>query len=634
VLYATTVAKAGLDPRISTELAGYRIDALAGRGGMGVVYRAHHLHLDRRVALKVLVPELAEDEGFRERFLRESRVAASIDHRGVIPIYDAGEAEGVLYIAMRYVDGTDLRSLLTGAGQLEPQRALAIVGQVAGALDAAHARGLVHRDVKPANILIAEEAGEEIQVYLSDFGLTKATGSGPSLTGTGQFVGTVEYAAPEQIEGQPLDGRSDQYSLACVLQECLAGEPPFVRESQLAMLFAHVTDAPTPPSSQRPELPVELDSVLGKGLAKDPADRYGSCRELVTAAREALGISSGVHLEPTRETTAAPAARRGRWLVLIAVVTALVAAAAVVAILLASRGDGGETDVPTTVTENTLSSIDPETNTFASTLEVGARPQTLAIGPDGIWVANFGSRTVVRVEPQTNTAGTPIGSGGTPTGIAVGEGAVWVTNSFDGVVTRIDPERNAIDDSIPTGSGSEAIAVGEGSVWVADSLAGTLLRIDPATNEPAEPIPVGESPTGVAVGGGSVWVANSGDSTVSRVHPGTGEVVETIPLRFAPDAIAFGPSGVWVTNSQDDSVSRIDPATNRVALTVPVGDGPAGLAVGNDAVWVANLLGGTISRIDTAAASPTVVATITVGAGPDGVAIGDDGTVWFTAHAP
>ena len=281
------MATAGVDPRIGTELAGYLIEALAGRGGMGVVYRAHHLHLERRVALKVLVPELADDPGFRERFLRESRVAASIDHKNVIPIYDAGEAEGVLYIAMRYVEGTDLRSLLVNDALVEPGRALAILGQVADALDAAHARGLVHRDVKPANILIAEEPGSqaETQVYVSDFGLTKATGSGPSLTATGQFVGTIDYASPEQIQGVKVDGRGDQYSLACVLQECLTGEPPFVRDSQLALLFAHVTDPPPPASERRPELPAALDAVLGKGLAKDPADRYESCRELVTAAR-------------------------------------------------------------------------------------------------------------------------------------------------------------------------------------------------------------------------------------------------------------------------------------------------------------------------------------------------------------
>jgi YVTN family beta-propeller protein len=627
------VAQTGVDPRIGTELAGYRIDALAGRGGMGVVYRAHHLHLDRRVALKVLVPELAEDEGFRERFLRESRVAASLDHQSVIPIYDAGEAEGVLYIAMRYVEGTDLRSLLVSEDRLAPRRALAIIGQVAGALDAAHARGLVHRDVKPANILIAEEPGEELQVYLSDFGLTKATGSGPSLTGTGQFVGTVDYASPEQIQGEQVDGRADQYALACVLQECLAGEPPFVRDSQLALLFAHVTDDPTPASSRHPELPVELDAVLGKALAKDPAERYASCRELVAAARGALGVSSGGERTVSGQVAVPDGGRRRRPLLIAGVLVIAIAAAAALAILLATGGDGDETAAPTRIEENTLSSIDPETNTFLTTLAVGARPEAVASGQGGLWVANFGSRTVVRVDPQTGAAGTPIGSGGTPTGIAVGEGAVWVTNAFDGVVTRIDPGRNAIDDSIAVGSGTEAIAVGEGSVWVAGSLEGTLLRIDPVTNEvTGEPIDVGDTPSGVAVGDGSVWVANSGDSTVSRVDPATGEVAETIGLRFSPEAIAVGPSGVWVVHGRDDSVSRIDPATNRVTATIDVGDGPAGLVVTDGAVWVTNLLGGTISRIDPMSA--TVVADIDVGAGPDGITVDGAGTVWFTAHAP
>src|SRR6059058_4348505 len=203
--------------------AGHRIDGVAGRGGMGVVYRATELALDRRVALKLITPALAGDPDFRARFVRESRAAASIEHPNVIPIFSAGEEQDVLYISMRFVDGQDLRALLRGEGRLEPRRAARIVAQVADALDAAHARGLVHRDVKPANILLAPESGAE-KIYLTDFGLTKNTASESGMTRTGMFVGTVDYIAPEQIRGDRLDARTDVYALTCVLYRALTGQ--------------------------------------------------------------------------------------------------------------------------------------------------------------------------------------------------------------------------------------------------------------------------------------------------------------------------------------------------------------------------------------------------------------------------
>jgi YVTN family beta-propeller protein len=633
------VSRAATDPRIGTELGGYLIESLVGRGGMGVVYLAQDLRLERKVALKLLPPELSADESFRDRFLRESRIAASLDHRSIVPIYDAGEIEGVLFIAMRYVEGTDLRTLLRRHGRLEPPRALAIAAQVASALDAAHARGLVHRDVKPANILVAEEAGSEEgdHVYLSDFGLTKATGSGTRLTTTGQLVGTIDYVPPEQITGGEVDGRGDQYALTCVLYECLTGEPPYPRDSEVAVLWAHVQDEPPRATDRDDGLPEGLDAVLARGIAKTPADRYSTCRELVASARRELGVSTTGAPLPVGAVAAPPSPRRHRRLAVLAALAAivLVAVAAVVVAVLVAGGDGQageEPNAPTTIPIDSLSSLEPSTGAFRTTVPVGARPESLAIAADGIWVANFDDRTVSRVDPAQNAVVKVIGAGGTPTGIAVGEGAVWVTNSFEGKLTRIDPARGAIDDSIPLGSGAKAIAVGEGAVWVANGFGGTLLRIDPATGDVAATIDVGESPTGVAVSVGAVWVANSGDSTLARIDPATNEVVEKIGLRFAPQGVAVGPSGVWVTNPGDDSVSRIDPETNRVAATVEsVGDGPSGIAVTEDAVWVTNSIGGTIARVDPATGD--VVATIDVGASPDGIAVAGDGAVWFTTHA-
>ncbi len=276
-------------PRIGAEVAGYRLESLVSRGGMAVVYLAQDLRLSRMVALKILAAELADDDNFRERFLRESRVAASIDHPNVIPIYDAGEADGVLYIAMRHVEDSDLRGLLSAAGPLEIGRTVAIGSQVAGALDAAHRLGLVHRDVKPANVLLIHRRSPQVldHVYLSDFGLAKHTSSITGLTATGQFVGTVSYTAPEQAQGRQVDGRTDIYALGCVLFECLAGRPPFRKDEDVAVVMAHISE-PAPPVTQfRPDCPPELAGVVAKALAKAPDDRFQSGDELVDALRSA-----------------------------------------------------------------------------------------------------------------------------------------------------------------------------------------------------------------------------------------------------------------------------------------------------------------------------------------------------------
>ena len=278
------------DGRIGSELAGYRIEAPIGRGGMGVVYRAEQVRLGRKVALKLLAPELAENQGFRARFEHESRLAAVLDHPNIVPLFEAGEADGLLFISMRYVEGTDLRDLLSRDGRLEPERALAIAAQVASALDAAHDRGLVHRDVKPGNILIASDvaADRPEHCYLTDFGLTKDTSSPVELTATGTFVGTIDYIAPEQIEGAAAAGRGDQYALACVLFECLTGHLPFPRDEEISVMWAHLQDEPPTVTATRPELPRAIDAVIARALAKDPEKRYETCTAMVAAARAAL----------------------------------------------------------------------------------------------------------------------------------------------------------------------------------------------------------------------------------------------------------------------------------------------------------------------------------------------------------
>lgn len=288
--------------RIGTTVAGYRLEKLLGRGGMSVVYLAEHIRLGRKVALKLLSPALSEDESFRERFERESRRAAEIDHPNIVPIYDAGDAEGQFFIAMRYVQGADLKTLLKGDGPLSIGRTLFLLEQAASALDAAHERDLVHRDVKPANILIEEPSD---RVFLTDFGVVKHTAS-HGLTRTGFFIGTVDYAAPEQIEGLPVDARTDVYALGCVLYECLAGRAPFDRESEVAVMHAHLTERPPGLRSARPDLPRELDRVVAGAMAKAMEDRPATCEDLIDAAHAAaLGrTTTGRQAVPVAATEA------------------------------------------------------------------------------------------------------------------------------------------------------------------------------------------------------------------------------------------------------------------------------------------------------------------------------------------
>jgi serine/threonine protein kinase len=288
-------------PDVGDELAGYRLQSVIGRGGMGVVYLAEHAVLGRRAAIKVLAPGLASDDDFRERFARESQLVAAIDHPNIIPVYDAGEVGGLLYQAMRYVPGGDLAGRLA-EGSLEPGVAAQVVAQVAGALDAAHAHGIVHRDVKPGNILIEREA-DGGRVYLSDFGIVRAQNT-RGLTQEGLFVGTLDFAAPELIEAKPLDGRVDVYALGCVLYYALTGRLPFERESDLAVIYAHLSEPPPVPSELDPQLPRLFDEVVRRALAKRPEDRYASAGELGAAALAALRE----HEVVTTERPATPSA--------------------------------------------------------------------------------------------------------------------------------------------------------------------------------------------------------------------------------------------------------------------------------------------------------------------------------------
>ncbi len=337
------------------EFAGYRIERRLGRGGMGVLYLAVEPGLERRVALKLIAPEAAADEVFARRFAEESKIAASIEHPNVVPIYAAGKEDGIPYIAMRYVSGSDLGRRLAREGRLEPAAAAALIAQVGSGLDAIHAAGLVHRDVKPANVLLGETGGED-HAYITDFGVARNVSTESGLTQTGRFVGTLDYVAPEQISGGAVDARADVYALGCLLFKLLTGEVPYPRDGEAARLYAHLNDPPPAPSLHATAVPMALDDVAIRAMSKTPEDRYPSAGDLGRAAVAALSgshpdlpertVATGAAATQTAETIAigpqgGDGGRRYTWLAIAGGMAAVAAIVAVVLALASGGGDGG-----------------------------------------------------------------------------------------------------------------------------------------------------------------------------------------------------------------------------------------------------------------------------------------------------
>jgi tRNA A-37 threonylcarbamoyl transferase component Bud32 len=596
-----------LDPRIGTELLDYRVESMIGRGGMSAVYLAEDVPLRRRVALKLLAPALAEDAAFRERFLEESQLAASLDHPNVVPIYEAGQADDELYIAMRYVEGQDLKELLRG-GPLEPERAVRICTQVAEALDFAHERGLVHRDVKPSNVLLDTKE----HVYLADFGLTKRLGEGRSVE-PGLF-GTIDYVAPEQIRGDEIDGRADVYALGCLLYECLSGRAPLRRGSDAATLYAHLEEAP-------PRLP-GLEVVLPKALSKEPDDRHQTCAELIDDVREALGIA-----QP----------RRSLWPIAVAAVGLAVVAAALLAFFLTRGGGGGPT------TSGRLARIDPATNRVEQTIAVGNGPSAVAVDGSGVWVANHDDGTVWRIDPSGKSAPLKVPAHGKPADVSLWNGDAYVSNGpQDASIALLATGTGQTDDilNLSTGLGSLAsarVAVGPLGLWVAtpDRRVGRIVSGERVVSNATLPQPRDERAdvflSGMAVGGDSIWVVGDpNEPNLWRIDGRTGRLAQTIRLPWAPRDVAVGAGAVWVTSQFADRLLRIDSGSGRITANVPTGRGTTGVAVGAGSVWVANALDRTVSRIDPR--TLRLVGTIPLADAPNDLAIGK-GSVWVTAQA-
>lgn len=628
--------------RAETVVGSYRIEQVAGAGGMGVVYRATDLGLQRPVALKLISSSLADDPSFRERFQREAAIAAAIDHPNVIPVYEAGEADGRLFIAMRYVDGIDLEALIEREGALAPARAVGIVEQVAAALDAAHRRDLIHRDIKPANVLIAEHDGEH--VYLSDFGLTRYASSSDGLTRTGQFVGTLEYVAPEQVRGDRCDARTDVYALGCVLFRALTGQPPFPRDSDYATMTAHLQEPPPAVTAAAPHAPPALDAVVAKALAKEPGDRFESAGALARAAVGALGGALPAAQAGREERRAKPhrSPGPGRRRLAIALGSLLVAALAAGALAVGivddadQAGSGADGATQAVAGERRGDErADRSPPAPVASIRVGRGPEGIAVDGNAVWVVNARDDTLARINTGTNRlAGKPVPVGDDPDGVAAGKGTVWVTNAGEGSVQRFQARPNAIlAGSVRVGAAPEGISLGKQLVWTASSREDTVTRIDRASSQDVgSPIGVGDRPIGVFVGEDAVWVTNNADGTVTRIDTSTAEVRGT-PIRVGrqPRGVVEGAGSVWVANSGDDTVTRIDPATGRVVgPAIRVGHNPRELAVGAGFVWVANNDDNTVSRIDPASGR-VVGQAIPVGSKPLGVAVGA-GAVWVANH--
>jgi YVTN family beta-propeller protein len=596
-----------------TEVAGYRIEQLLGRGGMGAVYRALDVRLGRPVALKLLVAGAAP-----ERLVRESQLAARLDHPNVVPIYEAGHQDGRLFIAMRYVAGGDLKTLLRREGALPPARSIAIAAQVADALDAAHRRGLVHRDVKPSNVLLDSEDERE-HCYLADFGLTQSsTDRGPA---DGHGMGTIDYVAPEQIRGEPLDGRADQYALACLLFESLTGSVPYRSRSDVAAIFAHLEEPVPRPSEREAELPAAIDAVLARGMAKRPEDRFESCSALVSQARAALGL------------VARPPSVRRRLAALIAV--ALVVAAVVTVVAL-----GRDASAPAAPT-GSLTRIDARTNRVLKRTPVDGHPSNLAVTPGGIWMTDFVDGVLRRDDVATGRL-ERITSDGEPRDLAALDGKVYVASDgrfLSGVVSRYDASSGVREEGIDRLAC--AVASGEGVLWVAgcpfvqrlSTDEGKLRELVKVFLPFRSPMTV-ENTRGqfreLAIGAGSLWVLGDAlDRRMWRLDARTGRLRETIELGFPPTSATVAGGIVWITDGLNDRVVPVDVATGRALAAVRVGRGPSAIAAGSGSVWVANTLDGTVSRIDPV--TRQVVKTIKVGGLPRGLAVGS-GAVWVTGY--
>src|SRR5829696_162415 len=523
-----------------SEVSGYRIESLLGEGATGAVYLARDAE-GRAVALKVLDPAVAADARFRERFLRESRVAALLEHPNVVPVLDAGE-------------------------------------DVAAALDVAHAAGLVHRDVKPANILVAGD-----QARLCDFGLAKHAASAESLTGERMLVGTVAYIAPEQIEGAGVDGRSDVYSLGCVLYECLTGEPPFDRESELAVLYAHLNEPPPCPSASREDLPPALDEVVAAALAKEPADRPQSGGELASAARAAL------------RGEAPPRRGRRRAPLLLLAAGALAAAAAAAALL-----SGGADDVPDPrplrLGSEVLAAVDARSGRVVSRVRLPGRPDELAQAERFTWVLVDGRRRVATVDVRTRKVSPPVQLPFAAGGIAPGAGGLWVAEAAGPRIALVGSR--GVERRFSVRPGAEhagPVAVGFGSVWLGRGP--EVLRVDPDSGRVRARVSTPVEVTTVRAAGDAVWAVSGQEGRISKIDPAAARVIARNRIHGWAADLAVGGGFAWLAVVPDDVIFKLSADDLAVAGTTRARPGADVLSWDAGRLWASTGVGRSLLRL-------------------------------------
>ncbi len=575
--------------RIGTEIAGYRIESLIARGGMGEVYLAAQAFPERKVALKLLPHDLASDPVFRERFIRESNAAASLEHPNIVPVYGAGESDGELWIAMRFVDGEDLRSLLEQEARLRADRALSICSQVADALEQAHEHGLVHRDVKPGNILV----GKGDRAYLTDFGLIRPFELETSLTKTGQLMGTVDYVAPEQIRGQAVDGRVDVYSLGCVLFECLTGEPPFRRDTEVATLYAHLEDPPPVPSAKVEPTPSGLDEVVATAMAKAPEERFATAGELGTALRASTDTPLG------RVVTEQPQLyRRKAW---IAAGAFLLLVAGTLVALWAARGNS---PAPMAAAPPAaVARIDNNSGSVTTTAHDRHWGWHLAAAEGAVW--QTGPEGLIKRDESTGEVEKIFQLDGQTHTVAAGFGSIWVTvvsAPNRATLVQVAPATDAVVGSLevdPSGGGNNDIvwvAVGKDAVWVFNGN-GDLWKIDPLSNHVLfVKHHVAAEGGGLAVGDGSVWVSDILRDEVVQLNESDGTELSTIPMTAEPDWLAFVGHAVWAQSFGTGTITPIDASNLRAGASLAAPNGQTNEAAGLGGLWIA--ADGVVSVVD------------------------------------
>lgn len=576
--------------RTPSEFGAYQLKRLLGRGGFGEVYEAFDTDKNRTVALKLLPPSYSADPSFRKRLFREASTAGRLNEPHIVPIHNYGEIEGLLFIDMRLIPGPDLRSVLSEHGPLAPTRAVSIVGQIASALDAAHAERIIHRDVKPANILLTPDDF----ACLVDFGLANAA-TDAKLTSAGTTIGTFAYMAPERFTDEGADHRADIYALACVLYECLTGASPYQSSDRAALIAAHLT-TPVPRPSQNHGVPAGFDEVIARGMAKRPDDRYSKAGELAADARrvlaseardddESLTGAMAAGIQATATATPIAPTRRPRRIALFVTATVVVLAAATVAFGWLSHH-----------TSNSPATVPPKNPAapasiarIAATIPVGKRPEAVAVDARGhtAYTANYedGTVSVIDTVKRANIATLQVGNGPVSMAVDPASHTACTANNRDDTVSLIDTTTGAVTAAVKVGTNPWGVGIDPGAraAYVANMWDYSVSVINLDNHTVTATIPVGKNPYGVAIdpGAHTAYIANSSDGTLTAIDTRSHNVTATIPVGNDPRGVAVDPAThtLYVTNEAEGTASVINPETQRVIDTIHIGNSPYGVAV-------------------------------------------------------